>query len=188
MADDAQLFHLHGIRLAVPFGWEDTSLYRFNAPLPEPAKGFKRGRVLQPNVVLSRHPRRSADAPLESFFAETNAQALRENPSFHVVRSGSGRYLDQPMAWQDTAFEDPRTGAQVSQRHLLLESFPRHFTMLTVTGTAADVQRLSAEMLLGDLPQPPAELPGGGENVRAKLVHTVRADPKAKAKAKGKGR
>lgn len=189
MAKDPELSHLHGVRIALPFGWEDTSIFRFNAPLPQRAAGGK-GRVLQPNLVLTRMPRKSAEARPESFFGEANAEALRGNKTFRVAASGSGLYLDQPMAWQDSSFEDPRTGARVFQRQVVLSSFPRHFTLLTLTGSTADVDRMSEEILLGDVRHAPPEEPAaGGQGVKARLVHTLERDAaKAKSKPKGKAK
>lgn len=181
MADDAPLTHLHGVRIALPFGWEDTSLYRYDAPVSEAAPaGAGKVRQLQPNVIVSRHPRKSEDAPLADFFAQTNAQALASNSSFQVLGSGSGLYLDQPMIWQDTSFVDTPSGAQVWQRQVLLRSWPRHFTLLTLTGTKQDVEQICEQMLFGDLHNPPAmELIGEGEGaIAARLAHTLEPKPK----------
>ena len=176
MAEDTPLTHLHGVRIALPFGWEDTSLYRYNAPLPEAATGAAKVKMLQPNVIVSRHPRKSDHEPLPSFFAETNAQALAEDPTFHVIRSGTGLYLDQPMLWQDSSFVDQPSGAQVWQRLVLLRSWPHHLTLLTLTGTLQDLEQISAQMLFGDLQNPPAmETVGEGEGaIAARLAVTLK--------------
>lgn len=154
---------VHGVRMVVPADWEDTSIYRFNAPPLESeiAEGSKDSRLqLQPNILISRHEKNPGDSA-DRFLELTNGDAKKANGSFEVVRSGTVIYLDQVAAWQDTRFTDPRTSAVVFQRLLVLPSWPRHLTLITLTGTQPAVERISAEIGLSHLTDPP-----GGSRVR----------------------
>jgi hypothetical protein len=157
MSDQDELLRVvHGARVLVPPDWEDSSLYRFNAPpeeadVPEAERG---GALrLQPNVLISRHEKRHGDTP-ERFFEQTNADARGQNPSFEVVRSGTVMYLGQVATWQDTRFTDPKSSAAICQRQLLIPSWPRHLTLVTLTGTAAAIERMSGQMKLAHLADP----------------------------------
>ena len=163
MSTEDSLRVVHGVRMLVPPDWEDSSLYRFNAPPleSEVSDASKDSPLrLQPNVLISRHERNPGDAP-DRFLEQTNADAKKQNASFEVVRSGTVVYLDQVASWQDTRFTDPRTSTVVFQRLLIMPSWPRHLTLVTLTGTPPAVERLSAEMGLAHLTDPP-----GGSRVK----------------------
>lgn len=148
---------VHGIRMIVPATWEDTSMYRFNAPTLESEVSDASGALqLQPNILISRHERHPGDSP-DRFLELTNVDAKKQNASFEVVRSGTVIYLDQVACWQDTRFTDPRTSAEVFQRLLVMPSWPRHLTLVTLTGTPAGVERISADVGLAHL----TDVPGG---------------------------
>ena len=155
MSEPETLQVIHGVRMLLPPDWEDSSLYRFNAKVVE-GEGSDAPLQLQPNVLISRHERSPGDSP-DRFLELTNVDAKEKNATFEVVRSGTVIYFDQIAAWQDTRFTDPRTSAAVFQRLLLIPSWPRHLTLITLTGTQAGVERLSGDIGLSHL----AAVPGG---------------------------
>jgi hypothetical protein len=156
MSKEDTLRVVHGIRMLIPAEWEDSSLYRFNAPPLESEVSDAAPMQLQPNVLISRHEKNLGDSP-DRFLELTNADAKKQNATFEVVRSGTVIYLDQISAWQDTRFVDPRTSAAVFQRLLVTPSWPKHLTLITLTGTQAGVERISADIGLAHL----TDAPGG---------------------------
>lgn len=162
---------LHGLRLLVPADWEDSSMYRFNAPRDEQADATGEGALLQANVLVTRHLKNSGDSP-ERFLELANAETKKSHPTYEVVRSGSTIYLDQVAAWQEARFTDARTSQPIFQRQLVAPSWPRHFTLITLTGTQAAVVRMSEQMGLVQLDTPPGgrRLDSGTGVVGAKLV------------------
>src|SRR5262245_7089590 len=114
MNRDDTLRMIHGMRLFLPPTWEDSSIYRFNAP-PCDADAAGGGLRLQPTVLITRHERRQADTP-ERFLELTNLDAKQADPTYEVRHQGTIIYLDQGATWQDATFTDPRTSAEVHQR------------------------------------------------------------------------
>jgi hypothetical protein len=163
---DQNLRVVHGVRMLIPGQWEDTSIYRFNAPVVE-----SEGSALQPNVLISRHEKKHGDSP-DRFLELTNVDAKQKNPTFAVGRAGTVMYFDQVAAWQDTTFTDPKTSAPVMQRQVVMQSWPRHLTLITITGAPAGVERLSAEIGLGHLGETPGgtRVSSGGNVVAGTLV------------------
>jgi hypothetical protein len=165
---------IHGMRLFLPPTWENTSIYRFNAPVGE-AEGAGAEQRLQPNLLVSRHlkqPGHSADRFLEL----SNLEAKKADKTFEVLRSGTVSFLDQICEWQDARFTDPRTGVVVHQRRVVAPTWPRHFTLLSLSGTAADIEQMSAEIGLEQLSLPPQGVKVGG------VLGTLIAGPKHSAK------
>jgi hypothetical protein len=172
-APENALRTVHGLRVQVPADWEDSSMYRFNAPHDEQADATgEGGALLQANVLISRHAKNAGDSA-ERFLELASAETKKSHPSWEVLRSGSTIYLDQVAAWQEARFTDPRTNQPIFQRQLAAPSWPRHFTLVTLTGTQAAVVRMSEQMGLVHLDTPPGGArvdTGTGATVGAKLV------------------
>ncbi|MBL8950828.1 MAG: DcrB-related protein [Myxococcaceae bacterium] len=160
MKRDDTLRVVHGLRLLLPPTWEDSSIYRFNAPPNESEK-------LQPNVMVSRHVKNPGDSP-ERFLELTNLDAKKADATYEVLREGTVIYLDQVSAWQDAKFTDARTGELVHQRRVVAATWPNHFTLLTLTGTPRALDAMSLELGLEHLGEVPAGVREGG--VMAALV------------------
>ncbi len=163
---------VHGLRMLVPADWEDSSMYRFNAPRDETADATGDGAQLQANVLITRHAKNAGDSP-ERFLELANLEAKKSHATYEVVRSGSTIYLDQIAAWQEARFADSRTNHAIFQRQLVAPSWPMHFTLITLTGTQAAVVRMSEQMGLVHLDTPPGGMrvdTGTGGVVGAKLV------------------
>jgi len=145
---------VHGLRMLLPPTWEDSSIYRFNAPVPE-------GERLIPNVMVSRHEKNQGDTP-ERFLELTNQDAKKADPSYEVLREGTVIYLDQVSAWQDARFTDARTGQQVHQRRLVAPTWPKHLTLLTLTGSPDSIGKMSEALGIEHLGEVPSGVREGG--------------------------
>jgi hypothetical protein len=167
------LRHLHGVRVLLPAAWEDSSLYRFNAPLPPAEATLHHGqanRRLQPNVMVTRHPRRTL-ATVEAFIEASAQERMRDDRTFRVMNRGDTLYLDQPAHFEDSCFTEPTSGALVYQRFVVIERADHAFVALTLTGTPADITRMSEEMRLPAAPPADVQDIGG---VGAVLIDTQR--------------
>jgi hypothetical protein len=163
---------IHGLRVLIPADWEDSSMYRFNARRDEQADATGDGAQLQANVLITRHEKDEGDSP-ERFFERANLEMKQTHPTFKVVSAGSTIYLDQVAVWQEAHFSDPRTNQPIVQRQLVGPSWPKHFTLITLTGTHIAVLRMSEQMGLVNLHTPPGGMgvdTGTGGVVGVKLV------------------
>lgn len=145
---------VHGLRMLVPPTWEDSSIYRFNA---QPAEGER----LIPNVMVSRHEKRQGDSP-ERFLELTNQDTKKADATYEILREGTVIYLDQVSAWQDARFTDARTGEPVHQRRLVAPTWPRHLTLLTMTGTPHAIDKMSESLGIEHLGEVPVGAREGG--------------------------
>jgi hypothetical protein len=141
---------LHGLEVPVPGDWEDFSSYVFFVP-PEAQDEAARPtmqeiRELQANLVVTRRARQPRQQ-LATYFEAANAELVEQETGFELRAAGLSRYRGRAAAWQDISRLHPPSGMQVAQRNIAVEGDADEVVMLTLTGSARDLVRMST--LLG---------------------------------------
>jgi hypothetical protein len=138
MPEGPPIAMLHGVRVQVPVGWAERSIYRYAAPA-DPIIG----RRLATNLVVTWHTV-PARIPFERIFEAPNGQ--QRPGTFQMLASGTSNYLEQPVVWQDIVIQEGAPDAAAYQRQIAVRPAPDHLVILTLTSDRNDLPELSTKI------------------------------------------
>ncbi len=139
---------VHGIEIELPDDVDDETLFRFVLRRPDVglttplAKTSRVAPSVQPSLVVSRR-KSEGHAVIVALFDAANREALRTQPGFRVLRSGSGTSGGRAAVWQDISFVGPQQ-LVIFQRQIVIATEGDHHVVVTITAGQNDIEDVTA--------------------------------------------